>query len=180
MFRNFSRASCAWSTTWNSTIGSPKKRLWYLEWNVNNHHKSRIVNSYISSNSPIILIIFFTFGSSEGVGQTYPDGHSWQDPFPEMEYLPTPHNLGGPLSEQLKPAGQGAQTVGHAETLVLTLHVCVRQARDKNVDYTYKENSLYNIIHSKYYTQLCIWNNNCFKIVVYLFCLLDLFSPYFN
>lgn len=71
----------------------------------------------------------FTLGSSEGVGQTYPEEQSWQEPFPAIEYFPFPHKVGGPVWEQLKPAGQGAQIEGHAETVVLRLHVCVRQER---------------------------------------------------
>jgi hypothetical protein len=73
---------------------------------------------------PCSKILRFTLGSSDGVGQTYPDGQSWQEPFPAIEYFPFPHNVGGPFLEQLKPAEQGAQIEGHAETPVLRWHAC--------------------------------------------------------
>ena len=42
-------------------------------------------------------------------------------PFPATEYVPMWHKVGGPVFEQLKPAGQGEHTDGHADIVELKL-----------------------------------------------------------
>ena len=61
---------------------------------------------YVQKN---ISFLNCTLGSSEGVEQTCAVGQTWHVPLPAMEYVPFSHNVGGPTSEQLKPAGHGVQ-----------------------------------------------------------------------
>lgn len=79
----------------------------------------------------------FTLGSSEGVEQTCSGGQFWHEPSPATEYIPFGHKVGGPISEQLKPAGQGAHIEGHADTAELRLQAYISREKHNIRNVTY-------------------------------------------
>jgi hypothetical protein len=116
---------------------------------------------------PCTKILRFTLGSSDGVGQTYPDGQSWQEPFPAIEYFPFPHNVGGPFLEQLKPAEQGAQIEGHAETLVLRWHACKTRNILKSLSFKIHMHAhAVTKMQLKSFYSLLYWSNSWIPLVL--------------